>query len=395
MKLRMMDLLLCPHCRKPLELHIFLKSKNNYKGKIPGLVCRHHCQLKDKKLTGRERFDCTACFSQEIREGLLTCECNRYYPIIGGIPRMLPDSLRDFAKGLFSSFLEKHRNRLPGKIKGLVGENVASRDLKKKTLESFGFQWNVFREMFPEFRKNFLNYIKPLKPRFFRGKLSLDLGCGFGRHTYYAAEFGSEVVGLDLSNAVESAYKNTERFPRAHIIQADIYRLPLRNDFNFLFSIGVIHHLPDPKNAFLNLVKFAKGGSSIFIWLYGRKGRWFKTRFVEGTIRQVTKRLPHRLLYHFCYLPAGVYQIFNDIYKALRNHKTTRNLAEIMPFKGYAKFPFRVKHADAFDLLATPVNNYYTREDVSEWLRDSGLKKTWITSIEGKSWRAFGVKARP
>ena len=182
------------------------------------------------------------------------------------------------------------------------------------------------------------------------------------------------------------------QFARAHIIQGDIYNLPLRNDFDFLFSIGVIHHLPDPKAAYLNIVKFAKKGSSIFIWLYGKEGRWFKTRFVEGTIRQMTKRLPYRLLYYLCYLPAGIYQISNDIYNSLKRHKATRGLAEKIPFRGYAKFPFQVKHADAFDLLATPVNNYYTREEVREWLREAKLKKTWVTSIGGKSWRVFGIK---
>lgn len=393
MKLRMMDLLLCPHCRKQLKLHVFSESGNSYKEKITGPVCRHYCHLNNKKLSSRKRIDCTECFKKEITEGLLTCSCGRYYPIIGGIPRMLPDSLRDdVVKGLFSSFLEKHKKDLPSGIKELAMEDLTSRKLKKKTLESFGFQWNRFREMFPEFRANFLNYIKPLKPEFFRGKLSLDLGCGFGRHTYYTAEFGSEVVGLDLSHAVEAAYRNTIKFPSAHIIQGDIYNLPLRNDFDFLFSIGVIHHLPDPKGAYMSIVKFAKKGSSVFVWLYGREGRWFKTRFVEGTIRQVTKRMPHRLLYQFCYFPAGLYQICNDIYNTLKKHRATAGLAEKIPFKGYAHFPFRVKHADAFDLLATPVNNYYTRKEVREWLSDAKLKKTWITSIKGKSWRAFGVK---
>lgn len=392
MKMRMMDLLLCPHCRESLELHVFSESGNDYRGKIPGPVCRHFCHLRKRNLEGKRLgFDCTDCFRKEITEGLLTCRCGRYYPIIGGIPRMLPDSLRDdFIRGEFSSFLKKYEKEIPENLRREINEKPEA--LKKKTLESFGFQWTRFPEMFHEFRANFLNYIRPIKPGFFRGKLSLDLGCGFGRHTYYAAEFGSEVVGLDLSNAVEAAYKNTRKFPHSHIIQGDIYNLPLRNDFDFLFSIGVIHHLPDPKGAFLNLVKFAGRGSSVFVWLYGREGRWFKIHIVEGVIRRITRKLPHGLLYYLCYIPAGIYQINNDIYNSLRKHKSTRGLAEKTPFRGYAKFPFRVKHADAFDLLATPVNNYYTREEVEEWLRDSGLSKTRITGIDGRSWRAFGVK---
>ncbi len=358
MKKRLMDILVCPICKAGLKLHSFSEEKGE-----SGV--------------------------NEIIDGVLTCKCKRWYPIIGGIPRMLPDSLRDSqVEKRYSLFLRKYKDKLP---KGVEAKVISRDDRQKRdTLESFGFQWNRFHEMFPEFRDNFLNYIKPMKPSFFRDKLVLDVGCGFGRHTYYSAEFGAEVVGLDLSHAVEAAYRNVAKFPKAHIVQGDTYNLPFKNEFDFIFSIGVIHHLPDPKGAYLNLVKFAKKGSDVFIWVYGREGRWFKTE-VLGRLRKITRKMPHKLLYYFCYFPAMLYHFSNGMHLTLKSMKLN-GLAEMMPFKGYAKFPFRVKHADTFDFLATPEDNYYKKEDMEGWLKEAGLKDTWITDIEGRSWRVFGIK---
>lgn len=354
MKKKLMKILVCPECRKRLSLRIFEES------------------------------------SGEITEGLLTCGCKRWYPIIGGVPRMLPDGLRDsHTKKRYSSFLKKYEGRLP---RGFSPVNL-SKDmrLKRDTLESFGFQWNIFSDMFPEFRENFLNYIKPIKPSFFRNKLVLDAGCGFGRHTYYSAEFGAEVVGLDLSHAVEAAYQNVKRFPKAHIVQGDIYNLPFSNDFDFIFSIGVIHHLPDPKAAYLGLARFAKNGASLFIWVYGREGRRFKVA-VLGRVRKITRKMPHKMLYYACYLPAMLYHLSNGAYNLLGSNRITKGAASLLPFKGYANFPFKIKHADAFDFLATPEDNYYRKQDMEEWVSEARLKGTWISDIDGRSWRVFGIK---
>ncbi len=326
---------------------------------------------------------------REIMEGTLSCRgCGRWYPVINGIPRMLPISMINGE--LVRAFLARHSGRLPGKSKERAAPGA--RSLKERTAESFGFQWNVFSEMIRDYRPNFLNYIKPLKPSFFKGKLVLDAGCGFGRHTYYAAAFGAEVVGFDLSDAVEAAYRNCRKFGRVHIVQGDIYSLPFAKRFDFIMSIGVLHHLPDPKAGFMRLVGLMGKGTGIFAWLYGREGRWFKIHVVEGIIRKVTTRMPHRMLYYSCYIPAAIYHMSNKLYNLLSRHRVTAGLSAHLPFKGYARFPFIVKHADAFDLLATPVNNYYTKHEVEQWARDAGLRDVSITSIEGKSWRLFGKK---
>ena len=50
-----------------------------------------------------------------VSEGALFCpKCSRFYPIIEGIPIMLPDELRDKKQEM--EFLKNYKEKLPGKI---------------------------------------------------------------------------------------------------------------------------------------------------------------------------------------------------------------------------------------------------------------------------------------
>ena len=75
----------------------------------------------------------------------------------------------------------------------------------ERTSAAFGWQWQEFVELYDQYEAQFLDWIHPVEPEFFRDKVVLDAGCGNGRHAFYAATYGSrEVVAMDLSEAVET-----------------------------------------------------------------------------------------------------------------------------------------------------------------------------------------------
>ena len=132
---------------------------------------------------------------KEIIDGVLTCrKCSREYKIVRGVPRFA-----DLSK--------------------IEAE-------KAETAENFGWQWTHFTQEDTKYSDQFLGWLQPVKPDFFEGKVVLEGGCGKGRHTKLAAEWGAkEVVGIDLGAGVESAFALTRNMPNAHIVQGHCGRL--------------------------------------------------------------------------------------------------------------------------------------------------------------------------
>ena len=343
MNTKILDLLCCPMCRGPLRLEVLSQA-------------------------------------EEVQEGVFLCvNCGRSYPLINGIPRLLPDAFahlmplyhKEFFcrnKTAMASFLARCEER-HGHEWWVTGA---------RTFSSYSYQWRKFKEMLPNWEEVFSRSIAPIEPDFFRGKVGLDAGCGFGRSLFYAASCGAEVIGMDLSEAVEAARENTRHLSNVHLIQADVFHSPLRErSLDFIYSIGVLHHLPDPKKGFLTLTRLLAPGAPIFIWVYSRgRGRQIA---VFNLMRAVSTRLPLHLLNLFCLgLAAGQWALWIAPYRLLSRFQPTRGLAQHLPFTVYARYPFRVLHADWFDGLSVPIVNYYRREEIVEWLREAGLERVRV-----------------
>jgi len=257
-------------------------------------------------------------------------------------------------------------------------------DLQEKTASSFGFEWTKFNDVFAEYEKNFLEYIAPIDRDFFKGKLVLDAGCGAGRHTVFAANYGADVHAFDLSDAaVSAAQDNTTYLAKTRVFQADMYTLPVAwpNTYDYLFCIGVLHHLPDPQEGFNRLVALVKEGGSISIWVYGRKDNELAIKLYEP-IRKITKRIPHKVLYFLSLFPALLME--------------TMNRLGVKAFSHYAQFPFRTKWNDVFDVFSAPSARYYDLAEIEKWFEQAGLKDIQVSyrMMDGvaKGIKGLGVK---
>lgn len=268
--------------------------------------------------------------------------------------------------------------------------------LQRKTQASFSFQWTSFSQMSCDFKDNFLNYIHPVTPEFFKGKLGLDAGCGFGRHIYNAALFGARMVGMDFSRAIESTRKNTLGVKNISLVRGDIYHPPFAEDsFDFVYSIGVLHHLPDPEEGFQSILRFTKRGGSIFIWVYSDSRKLINTML--EFIRIFTTRMPFPLLKIFCFLCAVVDYLFVLSFKlidkiAFLNINRFFNRIIFDRVKVYMCYPFQVFYADWFDRLSAPTRFYYNRKDLQGWVERAGLKKVIISPTGNYGWRLYGEK---
>lgn len=326
----------------------------------------------------------------EVLEGLLECRCGLSYPIVNGIPRMLENAF-----DLWPSFRDRYGAGL-GRSR-TVEAAEKPRDgfgrVIEKTRESFGYQWTLFSEMVTDFRENFLYYIEPLDASFFPGKVGIDVGCGFGRHIYNAATLGAEMVGVDISTAIDAARRNTQHLPNVHLVQANLYRLPFRQGgFDFAYSIGVLHHLPDPEAGFRCLPSLVKPGGPVFIWVYSKSRP--VVNFTLECARTVTTRLPK-----------GAQQVISFVSAALdwTGFIVPYQVTSTLPFLGplvrrvafprlkvYSRYPFQVVWADWFDRLTAPIRFYYDARDLDSWLSRAQLDRPRVTATGLFGWRAYG-----
>ena len=296
--------------------------------------------------------------------GELTCSgCGLRWPIRHGIPRLVPPDL-----------VEQQR----------------------QTAAAFGWQWQHFDEMHPEFEAQFLDWLEPITPEFFRGKRVLDAGCGTGRHSYFAARYGaSEVVALDLSEAVEAARENLAAFDNAHVVQGDLLRLPFRTaedggGFDFIYSIGVLHHLPDPEAGFRNLTRYLRPGGAIAVWVYGYENNGFVRHVVEP-LRHLSTKMPRSLLRSLAWpLGVGFHAAAKGVYRPLDGTRLGRSL----PLDGYmssvADFSFRQNYGIVYDQLSAPTAAYIRGDELRGWFARAGLEDVHISHRHGNSWRGRG-----
>ena len=300
----------------------------------------------------------------EVLTGELQCvSCAKVFPIFRGIPR-------------FADL-----------------ENIESD--KQATAESFGWSWTKFSHDDEKFAPQFLDWIAPVTAEFFAGKVILEGGCGKGRHTRRIAGWGAkDIVAVDLSDAVEVAFAATRGLPNAHIIQADIFRLPLRRAFDYAFSVGVLHHLPNPREGFKSLVSKLKSGGHMSAWIYGAENNGWIVSFVNP-VRRVTSSMNRRGLFHLSKIPAaGVYLATKLIYRPLNQSDSGKKLARHLFYNDYlsyiSRFNWREQHSIVFDHLVAPTAFYISREEFADWWRDVGAEDVTIAWHNQNSWRGFG-----
>lgn len=351
-----------------------------------------------------ETFELTT--ESEIQSGVLRCvSCATSYPVIKGIPRLLPPALQSMLWDMHPEFFRAHRSRLPPGLQSDTSAVAAERPTPEEerralssqldTARSFGYEWQAFSEMLPDYEKHFHWYFERFKPEDFAGRLVLDAGCGTGRYAFYMSRTGArEVVAMDFSQAIEVAAANNRANRNTYFVQADIYHPPFRpQTFDFVYSLGVLHHLPDPERGFQSLLKYLRPDEFINLYLYWNlEGEpvWKRAMLKAVTrARQVTTRMPHAWLQRLSWvLAAGFKVAFVLPARVLDILPPTRSLADRVPLGHYRKQSFRVLYTDQFDRFSAPIENRYSRAEVAGWFERAGMRDVVI--LRGKGWRASG-----
>lgn len=155
----------------------------------------------------------------------------------------------------------------------------------------------------------------------FKGKSCLDAGCGGGRFMVALARLGTrEVKGIDIS-ATAVALAN-ERLKKRGLLHAEartasVLAIPFPDhSFDYVVSSGVIHHTPNPKGAFKELVRVLRPGGKLFLSVYGKGGlKWLTNDIFRYSICKIISFPVMERIFRIAGVPANKrYVILDNLY---------------------------------------------------------------------------------
>jgi ubiquinone/menaquinone biosynthesis C-methylase UbiE len=125
-----------------------------------------------------------------------------------------------------------------------------------------------------------------------KGKKVLEIGCGCGVDAVEHALHGAEMYAIDLT---ESAVNYTKKlFESLELEAGDIRQadatlgLPYEdNFFDMVYSIGVIHHSPEPEKIVKEMHRVLKPGGDICVLLYHKDSLlyYFSILYLGGIVK--------------------------------------------------------------------------------------------------------------
>jgi len=249
--------------------------------------------------------------------------------------------------------------------------------------ERFGYEWQTYAEMRPEYQEQFRRWTAHVSPEEWRGRRFLDVGCGMGRNSYWPMTYGaSGGLAIDVDERSLAAARQTlAPFPEVELRHQSAYAIESDESFDIAFSIGVIHHLEAPEKALAAMVGATKPGGKVLIWVYGRENNGLIVRVLTPLRRLFFSRLPIGLVHHLSLYPAL------GLWLALR-----LGLDSIEYYRLLRRLSVRHLRSIVFDQMLPRIAHYWPRETVEAMMRSSGLTDIRLAWVNEMSWSAVGTK---
>lgn len=261
----------------------------------------------------------------------------------------------------------------------------------QKTIEDFGDQWTRFTE-----NDGYYGSTELLQDIFgplldvsdLENKDVAEIGSGTGRIVNMLVAGGvKSVLAIEPSAAFDVLEVNTRQHGgKVKRLRARGEAIPAEPGFDLIFSIGVLHHIPDPTPVVSAARRALRPGGRMLIWLYGREGNESYLSLVQP-LRRLTTRLPHGLLLALSWILNLLIWPYVKLCKWFS-----------LPLAGYfsrvfGEFDLAARALVIYDQLNPECAKYYCRQEAIDLLEKAGFVNIDAHHRHGYSWTVIGSRA--
>lgn len=274
-----------------------------------------------------------------------------------------------------------------------------NQNLDHQTVKSFGKEWHRFDQSGmseADLAKRFDEYfcIFPWG-QLAADSVGFDLGCGSGRWATLVAPRVGTLHCIDPSaDALAVARRNLADQPNCEFHCESANALSMADaSQDFGYSIGVLHHIPDPLNAMRCAVQKLKPGAPFLVYLYyafDNRPKWYALVWrLSDIARRIISKCPDGLKFAISSLLAAfVYYPLTRIASALERLGVD---VSNFPLSYYRQYGYYNMRTDALDRFGTRLEHRFTRVQIKSMMQESGLAD--IRFSEGAPfWVAVGTR---
>jgi ubiquinone/menaquinone biosynthesis C-methylase UbiE len=272
-------------------------------------------------------------------------------------------------------------------------------NLDRATVDDFGREWQRFdqsrassaevRRMFGEYFAIFPWDSLPRDPGGF------DAGCGSGRWAALVAPRVGWLHCIDASAAALAvSQKRLAGLANVNFHAAALDAMPLTdNSMDFGYSLGVLHHLPDPAAGLAACVRKLKRGAPMLVYIYyafENRPAWFRVVWRgSDLLRQAVSRAPFRLKSVIAELLAMC--VYWPLARSAQLSERLGGNVANWPLGAYRWRSYYAMRTDALDRFGTRIEHRMTQAQIKALMENAGLSEICFREAE-PFWCAVGRK---
>jgi ubiquinone/menaquinone biosynthesis C-methylase UbiE len=262
-----------------------------------------------------------------------------------------------------------------------MGSNLPNLD--QATVEDFGREWRRFdqstvfgaelRRMFDEYFAIFPWDTLPSNP------VGFDAGCGSGRWAALVAPRVTRLYCIDASaDALAIAQKRLAHLTNVEFHASPLEAMPLANNsMDFGYSLGVLHHLPDPRAGLAACVRKLKRGAPMLVYIYyalDNRPAWFRWAWrASDVLRHALSKAPFRLKSAIAEVLAAC--VYWPLARGAQLAQRLGGNVANWPLGAYRWRSYYAMRTDALDRFGTRLEHRMTQAQIKALMENAGLRE--------------------